>query len=28
VFFSCIPCEESNRAVRRSAQKTVQWTVF
>ena len=26
--FSCIPCEESNRAVRRSAQKTVQWTVF
>ena len=28
VFFSCIPSEESNRAVRRSAQKTVQWTVF
>ena len=26
--FSCIPSEESNRAVRRSAQKTVQWTVF
>ena len=26
--FSCIPCEKSNRAVRRSAQKTVRWTVF
>ena len=26
--FSCIPSEESNRTVRRSAQKTVQWTVF
>jgi len=26
--FSCISSEESNRAVRRSAQKTVQWTVF
>ena len=26
--FSCISCEESNRAVRRSTQKTVQWTVF